>query len=578
MRKHWRWGMAALLLAGLVGGVGYAQRTAVQAVLFNLTGETALGSQVRALGMLALDQLRPPLDLQPEAPSAHTGVNPYGLNTFLQQEVEPAKRARQVQLIADAGFHWLRQEFPWADIEVCGKGNFEDCRNEPRVSAWDKYDQIVDLAEAANLEIIARLSSPPNWARADGAARGDFAPPDDFTDFGDYAAAVAERYRGRLHYFQIWNEPNGNAEWGYQPVDPEAYTRLLCQTYARLKQIDPANVILAAALTPTNELGGLTDQGYNNLNEFVYLQRMYSAGAGQCFDILSAQAYGLFSGPTDHRLSLLQVNYQRPLFLRDLMVRNGDAHKAIWVSEMNWNAVPEGLDAPYGRVTEAQQAEYAPRAYARAQAEWPWLGVSNFWFFKRPDESEQNQPWYYFRMADPDFTLHPVYYAMQAYTHQPAVMYPGWFQEDHWAVQWDAAWQATPDPQATLGGARVTTAAGAAAHFIFSGTELWLVVRRGPAGGQLTVWVDDQARTINLYAPTETAPVRVPAAEHLHAGQHTVDLVNNQGRAEVDGFIVRRRSGLLIWAIVGLLGAIVLIAGWQIKTTPAASLKTTRPS
>ena len=38
-----------------------------------------------------------------------------------------------------------------------------------------------------------------------------------------------------------------------------------------------------------------------NAYDLLYLQRMYQAGAGACFDILSVQGYGLWSGPTDRR-------------------------------------------------------------------------------------------------------------------------------------------------------------------------------------------------------------------------------------------------------------------------------------
>src|SRR3972149_4479775 len=99
--------------------------------VFCLTGEEQLPGHLPGLGALASDLIRPRLDLQPEVPIAHNGVNPFGINTFLQQEVEPAKRERQVQLIADAGFHWIRQEFPWYDIEIHAKGSFEDCRFPP---------------------------------------------------------------------------------------------------------------------------------------------------------------------------------------------------------------------------------------------------------------------------------------------------------------------------------------------------------------------------------------------------------------------------------------------------------------
>ncbi|MBI3081818.1 MAG: cellulase family glycosylhydrolase, partial [Gemmatimonadetes bacterium] len=79
-----------------------------------------------------------------------------------------------------------------------------------------KYDNIVGLADKYGLEIIARLSSTPEWARTQ--VTGSFAPPDHYSDFADYAAAVAQRYRGRVTHFQVWNEPNGNGEWGNQPV------------------------------------------------------------------------------------------------------------------------------------------------------------------------------------------------------------------------------------------------------------------------------------------------------------------------------------------------------------------------
>ncbi|MBI3762720.1 MAG: cellulase family glycosylhydrolase [Chloroflexi bacterium] len=224
--------------------------------LFSLTGEEKLGGQLLGLWQLAGDVIRPRPVLDPDTPIAHTGVNPFGINTFLQQEVEPAKRERQVQMIAEAGFHWIRQEFPWYDIEIDAKGNFDDCRFPPCHSAWDKYDQIVALADSHGLEIIARLSAPPAWSRADGTARGAFAPPDNFDDFADYAAAVATRYAGRVRYFQVWNEPNIYPEWGEMSVDPKAYTALLCRTYRRLKAIDPNIVVLSGALAPTSELTG----------------------------------------------------------------------------------------------------------------------------------------------------------------------------------------------------------------------------------------------------------------------------------------------------------------------------------
>jgi polysaccharide biosynthesis protein PslG len=383
--------------------------------LYDLTGEEELpGQLVGALHWLQT-AVRPQPHLAPTALSPAGAVSPFGVNTFLQEEVEPEKRARSLELIRAAGFGFIRQEFVWEDIEIHAKGDFEDRRNVDAigvVDAWAKYDNIVELAEQNGVQIIARLSNPPAWSRAlPPETVGDRAPPDDFNDFGDFAAAVAARYRGRVRYFQIWNEPNGNDEWGLQNADPEAFTALLCLGYARIKAVNPEAVVLAGALTPTVAMDG------RNMNDLVYFQRMYQAGAGACFDVMSAQGYGLWSGPTDQRLRPNTINYGHNLFLRDIMVRNGDAAKPIWISEMGWNVAPEGMEARFGRVTLEQQARYAVEAYERAQSAWPWVGVVNYWFFKRPADWEKEQSWYYFRMLEPDFTPLPVYEAVAEYAN-----------------------------------------------------------------------------------------------------------------------------------------------------------------
>src|SRR5260221_3575287 len=128
---------------------------------------------------------------------------------------------------------------------------------------------------------------------------------------------------------------------------------------------------MSATLGQTVELSGA------NLNDLVYLQRMYAAGAGKCFDILGAQGYGLFSGPTDHRMRPTTINFAHVEWLRDMMIANGDAAKPIWIGEMAWNPVPDEATVPdiknrlnYGQVSEEQAARYPVEGYQRAKQEW----------------------------------------------------------------------------------------------------------------------------------------------------------------------------------------------------------------
>lgn len=380
-----------------------------------ITGERARLSQLRALWNLALQQTRPALALAPDqVATSLLPPNALGVNTFLQQEVEVAKRERQLQMISEAGFTFIRQQFPWADIEIDGPGDFIDRRNPSlgAISAWDKYDNIVSLTEARGIDILARLDAPPQWAHEGYADLGDFGPPAKFERFADYVGAVVARYKGRIKYYQIWNEPNIYPEWGNQRVNPEDFAKLLCLAYDRAKSIDPNVVIVAAALAPTVAQDG------RDLSDLIFLQRMYGAGGGRCFDVAAAQGYGLWSGPGDTRLSPLETNVARHTLMRDIMVRNGDARKPIWLSEVNWNAVPDQPDkiagvGRYGMVSLEDQARYVPEVIARARRDWPWVGAMSIWFFKPASDAGRNDSSYYFRMVEPDFTPLPLYEAMK---------------------------------------------------------------------------------------------------------------------------------------------------------------------
>ncbi len=551
--------LALLVVLAVLGG--FLARGSLRSAMYGVTGEEDLREQIKGTVAWALLQVtRPPLRTEPMVPIAYAGVNPYGVNTFLEQEVEADKVAQALRMIRDADFHWIRQEFPWEDIEIHGKGDFTDRRHDPPRSAWEKYDTIVDLAEQYGLEIIARLDNPPAWARADGDTRGKLAPPDGLDDFGDFVETVVSRYKGRIRYYQIWNEPNIYPEWGEQPVDPEAYVALLKVAYTRAKAADPDCVILSAGLAQTTEPGG------RNMSDLVFLQRMYDAGAADYFDIMSVMAYGLWTGPMDRRASPDRTNFARPQLIREMMVRNGDADKPIWATEVGWNAVPEDFPKPpiYGRVTLEQQARYAEEAYRRAQAEWPWMGVMNYWFFKRATDQEVGEVFYYFRLVEPDFTPLPVYDAIRELTQEPPKVYPGYHQEDHWALSYSGLWDDVSDARAVLGTYRQSRGSGQV-RFRFVGTDLDLVVVKGVGAGTLEVSVDGRVRrTIQLGGSSVQPGFIVPVVRGLSNGEHDVVIRAAEG-ATLDGLIVRERAwasaARTVLAVAGLLaGAAALLA------------------
>lgn len=545
------------------------------------TGEETPIAQIRGMIELGGNVLRTQPDTQPITPIQHTADMPFGVNTFLQKEVEEPKLRAMLQMIQDAGFVWLRQEFPWEDLEVDGRGQFTDSRNDyngdgqpDTIDSWLKYDRIVDLTEAYGLKLMVRLSNPPDWSRANNpeTLAGNYAPPDDFQDFVHYATAIAARYKGRITHYQVWNEPNIYPEWGEQFADPVAYTDMLCRTYKALKAIDENIVVISGALAPTISLDGY--QGYQDL---VYLQNMYDNGAAACFDVLAAQGYGLFSGPTDRRMRLTSVNVARHVYYRDLMVANGDAHKPIWLSEVAWNPVLDADLSPeqiadynrFGTVTEDQAARYLPLLYQRAAEEWAWIGNMSYWFFTRPDPSESNQSFFYFRMVEPDyqpekptFTPLPVYTAAQDYIAQMQanpVLYAGVHQSESWEIT------ASHDTDMiTLSDAEFETVLQTK-NLVFTAYGTHIGLRWHTVPDDVQVRVNGVPVNINI---TENAWQTTWLAERFIAEKHTIEI---QAAADfvADSIIVldntRRHVLPLVSAGVAIFLFGVLVLGTALK-------------
>ena len=430
------WGQLAVLwtLVFATGAVltAFAMTSQAGSRMESLTGETELLPQIKGMTDLARHAVRPGVrtdDRTPVASVSDPEVFPWGVNTFLQHEVGEARRGRVIRAVAATGFAWLRQPMPWQDVEIHGRGDYEDRRNHPPRSAWYKYDTIVRQAEAHGLEVVFRLDNPPAWTRAGGDQVGVQAPPDDPADFAAFAMAVADRYRGRVRYYQIWNEPNIYPEWGEQPVSPEDYAKLLAAASRAIRAVDPDAVIVLAAMAATTAYAGDMEPG-GNLNDLIYLQRLYDAGAAEWFDVLAVQGYGLWSGPLDRRMHPLVLNFGRARYVRDLMVRNGDGEKPMWISEMNWNTVPLDRPAPFGRVTPDDQGRFLIQAFRRIEDEWPWLTLANVWYFKRarPDWEERGDPQAWFRLMDHNGKPSPAWYDLY-----------GWF-----GTQRDARGQSDP--------------------------------------------------------------------------------------------------------------------------------------
>ena len=283
----------------------------------------------------------------------------YGVNVALEQYTAE-ELPRVLELARRAGFYWLRQSFPWAEIEPV-QGEYH----------WDTWDRIVNAAQEQGLGLVAVLETSPSWAQrpADRAERQ--APPQYPTTFGLFVSELARRYAGRISWYQVWDQPNIAPNWGSGPVDPQGYVRLLRVATGGIRSADPAAHVLSAALAPNTEPGG------RNMSDVLFLRGVYQSGGKGWFDALAAKPYGFWSGPDDRRVDLDVLNFSRLILLREEMLRFDDANVPIWAAEFGWNSLPSGWGgqpSPWGTDELKRQTERSVQAVERARREWGWLG------------------------------------------------------------------------------------------------------------------------------------------------------------------------------------------------------------
>lgn len=318
---------------------------------------------------------------------------------------------RDLQMTNQMEFGWVKQTFPWRNIEL-SKGGYD----------WFRPDQIVDaVTNKYGLNLIVRIDSHPLWSVEPYLPPEEITnnqPPHNYQDFGDFCFALADRYKGQIKAYQVWNEPNLDREWGEKPPNPAEYTELLRVCYEGIKAGDPDAIVISAGLSPTET--SLPDA----MPDDEFLQGMYDAGAASYFDVLGLHAPGFKAPPAlspdeaadpagpwgGHRFNA----FRHVEDMRAIMVANGDANKQVAILEMGW-ILEQQIHQEYSwfGVTEQQQAEYLVGAYQYARENWsPWIGLMTTIYMADADWTAETHEQYWWSIVLPDGTPRLAYQAL----------------------------------------------------------------------------------------------------------------------------------------------------------------------
>jgi hypothetical protein len=196
---------------------------------------------------------------------------------------------------------------------------------------------------------VPSIAFTPHWA---SDSHEVWAPPRDPADYGDFVAAVLERYPD-IDAWEIWNEPNLAYFWRTGP-DVGRFVALLRAADEARKRVGSSAKLISGGLSATGE------------DPFRWFDEMARLGAFAHVDGFGLHPYSKTYPPDHPKAFFLKV----PEFRRRL-VRLGRPDVGLWLTE--YGTPNASAATQYGPpITADAQAENLGRAYTLA-AMWPWV-------------------------------------------------------------------------------------------------------------------------------------------------------------------------------------------------------------
>jgi Cellulase (glycosyl hydrolase family 5) len=185
---------------------------------------------------------------------------------------------------------------------------------------WAKTDKVVTLARNNGKDLIYTFGGTPAWASSNPGltscaySKGTCAVPKAMSDLSTFARAVATRYKGRIKYYELWNEPNDLHYYNGSMANMVAMAAAIRDA---VKSVDPSAVVLSPC--PTWSSSGAP---------YTWMTNFLKAGGGAHFDVAAYHAYPGTAGP-EFVINSVQN-------MRNALTNNGYGSKAIFITEGGW--------------------------------------------------------------------------------------------------------------------------------------------------------------------------------------------------------------------------------------------------
>jgi hypothetical protein len=269
----------------------------------------------------------------------------------------------------------MRLDAPWESIErVSG---------QYRIPGW--LDAAVDNARTAGIEPLLILAYGNRLYGGDKPTT-----PAAIAAFSRYASYVVHHFRGRVRYFDLWNEWN-TGTGRTTPGGADAYVALARRVYPAVKAANPAAELLS---------GGITSSALKD----GWIEQFVAAGGLRFVDALSIHPYNYQDGSAAipeaaiarlDRVHTLAGAAGRPL--------------PVFVTEIGYPSF-----GGRGGVSQATAADYLARFMLLASTR-PWIaGV--WWYTLRDHGNDARNKEHHFGVLDTELDPKPAAAAIRSVT------------------------------------------------------------------------------------------------------------------------------------------------------------------
>jgi hypothetical protein len=276
----------------------------------------------------------------------------FAMNTHMEREPTP-HLARSMEVLSQVGVKWIRAWWGWGMCEKT-QGTFD-------FTEFDRqFNTVTSGTGMRIMPILLRYYSQYEQSWAGPVTRGraiqEYPDPKVLPEWKVFCGKVAERYKGRITAYELWNEPTmGSSPNGV--LTPQQYADLLNNTTPAIREYDPKAKIVGFAGVPLD-----------------FMEKTLKLGVAPLMDVVSEHSYS--------QLELPEINLpKRTKEVRAILAANG-GDKPIWHTEQGLS----GDDDGYGPITsEADIAALYIRNFVLVRS----LGVEKYFWF-----SAQTSPTY----------------------------------------------------------------------------------------------------------------------------------------------------------------------------------------